>query len=101
MDAHGFVGSSARCDSGQRAVAIARTERAAIVVCRAADGSYEYEGIRLQDGASLRLDDVRPIPAGFEARNDGTTYRLSPTELVVISGEALQSRDAIVEYRAG
>jgi hypothetical protein len=101
MDDHGFVGSAARCDSSQRAVAIARTERSAIVVCRAADGSFEYEGVRLHDGATLRLDDVRPMPAGFEAHNDGTTYRLSPTELVVLSGEALQSRDRIVEYRAG
>ena len=100
MDEHGFVGTSARCTSQQRAVAIARTARSAMVVCRASDGTYEYLGMRLQDRASLRLDDVRPIPAGFEARNDGTTYRLSPTELVVISGEALQSRDPVVEYRA-
>ena len=51
------------------------------------------------DGASLRLDDVRTIPAGFEARNGATTYRLSATELVVIDGETLYSRDPIVEYR--
>ncbi|AFM18747.1 hypothetical protein Mycch_4024 [Mycolicibacterium chubuense NBB4] len=101
MDEHGFVGSDARCDSRQQAVVIARTERSAIVVCRASDGSYEYEGVRLHDGAFLRLNDVRPIAAGFEARNDTTTYRLSPTELVVISGETLQSRDPIVEYRTG
>lgn len=101
MDASGFVGSAARCDASQRAVAIARTERSAIVVCQGPDGAYEYQGMRLHDGASLQLDDVRPIAAGFEARNDGTTYRLSPTELVVISGESLQSRDVIVEYRAG
>ncbi|PRC46848.1 hypothetical protein C6A85_87975 [Mycobacterium sp. ITM-2017-0098] len=101
MDSRGFVDSTARCDSSQRAVAIARTERSAIVVCQGPDGAYEYQGMRLRDGASLQLDDVRPIAAGFEARNDGTTYRLSPTELVVISGESLQSRDAIVEYRAG
>lgn len=101
MDARGFVDSTARCDSSQRAVAIARTERSAIVVCQGPDGAYEYQGMRLHDGASLQLNDVRPIAAGFEARNDGTTYRLSPTELVVISGESLQSRDAIVEYRAG
>ena len=98
-DALGFVGS-ARCDAGQRAVVIARTEKSAMVVCQRTDGTYEYQGTRLQDGASLQLDDVRPMATGFEARNDGTTYRLSPTELVVISGEALQSRDAVVEYRA-
>lgn len=101
MDASGFVDSAARCDSSQRAVAIARTERSAMVICQRADGSFEYQGMRLHDGASLQLDDVRPMATGFEARNDGTTYRLSPTELVVISGESLQSRDAIVEYREG
>lgn len=101
MDDHGFVDSTARCDADQNAVAIARTARSAMVVCQGADGSYEYEGIRLRDRAFLRIDDVRPIPAGFEAHNDGTTYRLSPTELVVITGEDLLSRDAVVEYRAG
>ena len=48
---------------------------------------------------NLHLDDVRTIPAGFEARNGATTYRLSATELVVIDGETLYSRDPIVEYR--
>ncbi|MEW5808329.1 MAG: hypothetical protein AB1925_02660 [Actinomycetota bacterium] len=100
VDAEGFVGSAARCDTGQRAIATARTERSAIVVCHGEDG-YSYRGLRLRDGAALHLDDVRLIPAGFEARNGTTTYRLTPTELVVIAGEQLQSRDRVVEYRAG
>ena len=100
VDARGFVDSAARCDTDQRAAAIARTERAAVVVCEDSDGSLEYQGVRLQDGATLQLDDVRPMAVGFEARNGATTYRLSPTELVVISGETLQSRDPVVEYRA-
>jgi hypothetical protein len=100
IDARGFVGSAARCDDAQRAVAAARTARSAVVVCEATDGRISYRGVRLEDGAVLSLYDVRPIPAGFEARNDGTTYRLSPTELVVISGEALQSRDPVVQYQA-
>ena len=77
MDDHGFVDTAARCDEREQAVAIARTARAAGVVCREPDGTYEYAGIRLNDGASLRVDDVRVIPMGFEAHNDGTTYRLS------------------------
>lgn len=100
MDSRGFVDSAARCDAGQRAVAVARTQYSAVAVCRDGNG-YTYRGVRLRDGASLRLDDVRLIPAGFEARNETTTYRLTNTELVVIDGEALQSRDRVVEYRAG
>lgn len=100
IDDRGFVDTAARCEQRQEAVAIARTERSAMVVCRESDGTYQYSGIRLSDGASLQLDDVRVIPTGFEARNDNTTYRLSATELVVITGEDLLSRDAIVEYRA-
>nr|ABP44566.1 hypothetical protein Mflv_2088 [Mycolicibacterium gilvum PYR-GCK] len=98
VDSQGFV-DSARCDSGDRPIAIARTERSTMVVCESADGTLEYQGVRLRDGASLTLDDVTPIPAGFEVRNGGTTYRLSPTELVVLSGEELQSRDPMVEFR--
>ncbi|MCH9642269.1 MAG: hypothetical protein K0U71_11310 [Actinomycetia bacterium] len=101
MDDQGFVDSAARCAMPAQAVAIARTTRAAIVICRDVDGTYEYVGTRLRDGASLRLDDVLAIPAGFEARNDGTTYRLSPTEMVVITGEDLLSRDEVLEYRTG
>lgn len=99
IDELGFVDSEARCSDDEQAVAIARTETAAVVICRDEQGDYVYQGVRLSDGASLRLDDVRTIPAGFEARNGATTYRLSATELVVIDGETLFSRDPVVEYR--
>lgn len=99
IDELGFVDSEARCTDDEQAVAIARTETAAVVICRDEQGDYVYQGVRLSDGASLRLDDVRTIPAGFEARNGATTYRLSATELVVIDGETLYSRDPVVEYR--
>ena len=99
IDELGFVDSEARCTDDEQAVAIARTDTAAVVICRDAQGDYVYQGVRLSDGASLRLDDVRTIPAGFEARNGATTYRLSATELVVIDGETLFSRDPVVEYR--
>lgn len=100
VDNRGFVGSTARCDSGDTAVVTARTARAAIVICRSRGDDYEYRGERLTDGAYLELDDVRPIAAGYEARNAATTYRVSPTELVVLSGEALQSRDPMVSYQS-
>ncbi|UXA16909.1 hypothetical protein [Mycobacterium sp. SMC-4] len=99
VDSQGFVDSQARCPIGQDAAAIARTARATIVICDD-DGDYTYRGVRSADGAFLEVDDVRPMPAGFEARNGETTYRLSPAELVVISGETLQSRDPMVDYQS-
>jgi hypothetical protein len=43
MDDHGFIDTSARCGQGEEAVAIARTARSAMVVCRGSDGNYEYQ----------------------------------------------------------
>ena len=58
MDAQGYV-DSARCDSRQRAVAIARTEHATMVVCETPDGTFEYQGCLLY--TSDAADDVYQV----------------------------------------
>jgi hypothetical protein len=99
MDNRGFVNSKARCEGTQSAVAIGRTKRSLVVVCKSPNGTYEYNGVRLSDGAVLTLKDVSVTPSGFEARNDGATYAVSSKELVATSGDAILARDAMVEYR--
>jgi hypothetical protein len=99
MDDRGFVNSKARCEGTQSAVAIGRTSRSVVVVCRSPNNQYAYTGMRLSDGASLQLGDVRVTAQGFEARGDGARYLISATELVAMSGDAVLSRDPILEYR--
>jgi hypothetical protein len=99
IDNRGFVNSKARCEGTQSAVAIGRTMRSLVVVCKLPNGTYEYNGVRLSDGATLTLKDVRATPAGFEAHNEGATYAVSSKELVATSGDAILARDAMIEYR--
>lgn len=99
MDDRGFVNSNARCEGNQSAVAIGRTNRSVVVVCKSPDNRYQYNGMRLSDRAALRLDDVRVTPQGFEARGDGAKYLISATELVAMTGNAVLTRDPMVEYR--
>lgn len=99
VDERGFVNSGARCEEGASAVAIGRTERSLVVVCQLPTGAFEYDGIRLSDGAALRLDDVSPTPSGFVARNDGATYTVSSQELLVTEGNETVSRDAMLDFR--
>ncbi len=99
MDDRGFVNSNARCEGNQSAVAIGRTNRSVVVVCKSPNNRFQYNGMRLSDGAALRLDDVRVTPQGFEARGDGAKYLISATELVAMSGDAVLTRDPMLEYR--
>lgn len=99
MDDRGFVNSKARCEGPESAVAIGRTERSLVVVCKSPNGGYEYKGVRLSDGAALSVRDVSATGGGFEARTDGAIYAVSSKELLVTLGDATLARDAMVEYR--
>jgi len=99
MDDRGFFNSKARCEGPQSAVAIGRTERSLVVVCKSPNGDYEYKGVRFSDGAALSVRDVSVTAGRYEARTDGATYAVSSKELVVTSGDATLARDAMVEYR--
>jgi hypothetical protein len=99
MDDRGFVDSTARCEGDQSAVAIGRTNRSVVVVCKSPNNRYQYNGMRLSDRAALQLNDVRVTPQGFEARGDGAKYLISATELVAMSRDAVLTRDPMLEYR--
>jgi hypothetical protein len=97
-DTRGFVESTARCDAGQTAVAVGNTQRSLVVVCSAADGTYQYRAARVSDGATLKAT-AKTTSDGFEAETDGAVYAVSPTELVVTSGGKVIYRDTWIEYR--
>jgi hypothetical protein len=99
VDDRGFVDSSARCEATQTAVAIARTSGSLVVICTDQSGQYGYRGVRLSDDASLAAI-ARATPTHrFVAQNSTVTYTLSPTELLVTSGEVVIKHEPTIEYR--
>lgn len=101
MDIRGHLGrEGARCAGTATAAAIGRTNRSLVVICTSTNRGYEYRGVRLSDGAALQLAGVTVTEGGFLARNEDIAYAVSPTELVVSSGDAVLGRDPMVEYWA-
>jgi serine/threonine-protein kinase len=102
-DGQGFVGHSARCDSGSSPAAMVRTADSLAVVCETAPGSYYYRGERLRDGANIQLTNAVPSAGGFDVVNpaDGTRYEVRPDRLTIISNGRVDTNERVQEYAAG
>jgi serine/threonine-protein kinase len=101
MDGQGFVGHSARCDSGSTPAAAIKTANSLAIVCQTSPGSYYYRGERLRDGAQLRLQNAVPADGGFDAINpaDGARYQVRPDQLTISSPRGTET-DPALEYGA-
>lgn len=97
-DSRGYLNSPARCDDEQTAAAYGRTSRSLVAVCVDQDGSLEYRGVRLGDGASLTMSAGRTPQGAIVATNDGVTYAVTPQVLLVSEGDAVLYRDGWVEF---
>jgi len=98
-DEYGYVSSSARCDDGQALMAYGRTSRALVVICVRTDGQLEYRGMRISDQAGLSMPAVRGADGTIVATNNGVTYAVSPTMLLVSEGDSVLYRDSWIEFR--
>ena len=99
IDGDGYVDSAARCDDDQVPVAFGRTSRALVAVCVDRDGQLEYRGVRLSDKASGNVPAGRAADGAIVASNDGVTYAVSPSMLLVSEGDTVIYRDAWIEFR--
>ena len=97
-DDKGFVDSLARCGDTQTAVAMAGTQSALVAICADGSGGYEYRGVRLRDGASLKAAATPRSRGGFVVENDGVQYTISPDELVVTAGDKEIHREPVTVY---
>lgn len=98
IDAKGFVGSHARCDVTDSAVAIGRTDLSLVVVCWDGRANYSYRGVRLSDGAASEFSSVKPVANTFVVTNGDVTYSVTPTELLISSGGEILAREPMLEY---
>ena len=99
IDNRGFIDSPARCDDTQTLAAIGRTDQSQVVICKTADAAYEYRGVRTRIGTSITLGGAVITPTGFEVRNEGVTYAVSSTELLIMSDYRVLSQERMVEYQ--
>lgn len=97
-DDRGFIDTAARCEEPAEAVAFGRTQRSLVAVC-AEGGQYEYRGVRLRDDAKLVIPAERSDGTGFVAENDGVSYLVTATSLVVSVGERVIRDEPMVEFQ--
>ncbi|MGH3634621.1 MAG: serine/threonine-protein kinase PknH/PknJ [Mycobacterium sp.] len=103
VDSQGFVGHSARCDTGNSLAALIRTAQSLAVVCQTAPGNFYYHGERLSDGASIKLPNAIRSSDGFDVTNpaDGTHYEVRPNRLTIISNDHVDSSEPALQYAPG
>lgn len=97
-DEHGFVDSSARCAANQILMSYGRTSRSLVVICVDPDGGLQYRGVRLSDGAALTMTAGRGSDGSVVALNEGVTYSVSPSTLLVSEGDTVLYRDNWTDF---
>ncbi|MFT4127499.1 MAG: hypothetical protein QM662_14875 [Gordonia sp. (in: high G+C Gram-positive bacteria)] len=97
-DSQGFLSSSARCDSPDTAVAVGRTNRSQVVICRSGVGSLYYMGAA--DGNSLRVTTVQDNGSSYTAINGNYTYTVSPGSLVITQSGSVIGNETMQDYWA-
>lgn len=85
-DGGGYVGSTARCAAPDTAVLFGATQTSRVAICKTADGSFEYRGVRVSDGAKLIAPAKQVSDTSFVAGGGGVTYTVTPTALSVTAG---------------
>jgi hypothetical protein len=97
-DTYGFVDSTARCAAPNTAVAYGYTASSRVAVCKDdSSGQYQYRGVRVTDGAKLILA-AKSTSGGYVAENDGITYTVTSTALVISSGGQQVRSEAWVDF---
>jgi hypothetical protein len=93
-DGQGFVDSTAP----NSAVAFGSTETSRVAICKSPDGAFEYRGVRVRDGAKLILPATQKADGEYVAENDGITYTVTATSLLVSVGNRGIRDEAWVDY---
>lgn len=97
-DDRGFVDSTARCAAPSKAVAFGSTASSRVAICKDdGSGQYQYRGVRVSDGARLILD-AKSTDRGYVAENDGITYTVTASALLISSGGTQIRSEPMVDF---
>jgi len=100
-DAQGFVDSTARCPTGDTAVAFGSTASSRVAICKSADGQYQYRGVRISDGAKLVIAASADGRGAYTATSDGITYTVSAKSLDISAGSQSIRSEPMTFFRSG
>ena len=95
-DSQGYLESTARCSSPATAVIFGSTETSRIAICEQSDGSYQYRGVRVRDGARMVLP-ASATDDGYVAENDGLSYTVTTESLVVSAGDEVIRDESLLD----
>lgn len=95
FDSQGYLDSTARC--ADAAVLFGSTDSSRVAICKTTSG-YQYRGVRVRDGAKLILSASSTGDGSYTAVNDGITYTVSSTSLVVSSGASAVRKESWVDF---
>ncbi|TPG34748.1 hypothetical protein EAH80_14135 [Mycobacterium hodleri] len=97
-DNRGYVDSTARCAPPSKAVAFGSTSGSRVAICKDdTSGQYQYRGVRVSDGARLILA-AKSTDRGYVAENDGITYTVTSSALVISSGGEEIRSESMVDF---
>ena len=97
-DGQGYVDSTARCSTPEVAVAFGSTATSRVAICKSPDGQYEYRGVRVRDGAKLVVPASQSEDGAFVAVNNGITYMVTASSLVVSAGTQVIRDEPMVDF---
>ena len=97
-DTLGFVDSSARCAAPNTAVAFGSTANSRVAICKSPAGQYGYHGVRISDGAKLIAIATASPDGSFVAKQDGVTYTVTSSALVVSDASGVIRSEPMVSY---
>ena len=95
FDSQGYVDSTARC--ADAAVLFGSTDSSRVAICKTSAG-YEYRGVRVRDGAKLVLAASSAGSGSYTAVNDGITYTVNSSSLVITSGGSVVRKESWVDF---
>ncbi|AKK29195.1 hypothetical protein [Mycobacterium sp. EPa45] len=95
FDANGYIDSTARCSSA--AVLFGSTDSSRVAICKTSSG-YDYRGVRVRDGAKLIVSASNSGDGSFTAVNDGISYTVSSSSLVVTAGGSVVRKESWQDF---
>ena len=97
-DSLGFVDSTARCAAPNTAVAFGSTAKSQVAICKSPAGQFGYHGVRISDGAKLIAMASVSADGSYVAKQDGVTYTVTSSALVVSDGSGVIRREPMVSF---